>query len=297
MAPRKLTVQWIREKCTGESFSIGERHYRQGDVLSARIRHGVVTAQVTVSTTYEVRVPLVPTEGEHVCKCHGDGPGLCRHAVAVLLYALSNLESLLGEEKESGRSGTAFDAAFDGVPYGRLKEFMVSEMRKDAKMWRRFLTRVGTHVTGDYRDEMEAVYGEAYVDGVYDEKGREVKVRLGEFFEAAGMREREGNHDEAARIYAAISETVSENAYRQDDSSGIYNDYHDRAVRALAASMTRQPDGEQRRRNISYLVGRLRRERKDYLDFRNHYRAALRTVCAGAEDREYWRSLERSGKP
>ncbi|MDS0278516.1 SWIM zinc finger family protein [Halomicroarcula sp. S1AR25-4] len=75
----------IRERCTDAVFERGQ-NYRAKGRIGRLTRFGeVVTADVQGSRSYDVTVDLSTTAFEATCTCPYDGPGICKHVVAVLL--------------------------------------------------------------------------------------------------------------------------------------------------------------------------------------------------------------------
>lgn len=103
------------------------------------------------------------------------------------------------------------------VPLKDLQKFVESEIKKDAGVERRFLSRFGG-LDGaprvDYREQAETMF--AGVDYMTPHQNR---LRFGDFFRAAKARERQGQAAEAVRICLELSEAIRSNYNRVDDSA------------------------------------------------------------------------------
>ena len=319
MKAKKPTARQIRNLCTGESFEQGRHYYEQGMVASPRISDTVVIARVgsvtpnrrpdgslptggTVvislvgrgaggvknaervrapDTGHVVAAPLGSCDREHRCTCPYDGKGACSHAVAVLLYASDNFERMA---KDAKRRTSLIGVSLEGIVNEQLRDFLMSEMKRDEGLWKRFLARVETGVIRDYRAEIDAAYAK---DG--DRWGYRGGVNLSEFFMAAKANERCRNLAEAGRIYVDMADAIYANIVLSYSHGERYDDY-EKAIIGLVSCTIRQDRGSRgRRRCISYLLGMVAKAKID--DVVGICEDALCAVCPDRQDLEYLRDL------
>ena len=278
----KPTAQRISGMCTEAVFVRGQEYYKQGMVKSVRVSNGFITAHVVETEKYRVKASLLLGNPRHDCTCRYDGAGICEHIVAVLLYASENLAGLPrgGTGKKVGIKGV-----LNGASHAELREFLESAMARDKNLRKQFMAYFGADTRRNYREEMDAAYSRAYSTDVY-----EARVNLGEFFDAARMKEKGGSLDEAVRIYTDISEVVAANMERIYDSSGRYDRYFFKAVRGMTDCINGQSlEHQQKRVHISYLFERA--VSFDPPEFEECYQDALEGICTDRQDLEHWKSL------
>ena len=179
------------------------------------------------------------------------------------------------------------------VPLKDLQRFIESEIKKDAGVERRFLSRFGG-LDGaprvDYREQAEIMFAD--VDYMTPYQNR---LRFGDFFKAAKARERRGQAAEAIRIYLEVSEAIRSNYNRVDDSSGHYAEAFHKAVTEMAACIGRQKAGPEKRPHISYLHRQFLTSDLDMHE--GVYEQALISACTDRQDLEYLRGLNEQALP
>ena len=83
-----LTLDQIRQRCTGQSFERGSEYFRTG-AIGNPVLHGwtlAATCHGSDPTPYRVAVELMPmTITDTSCSCPYSGQGDCKHIVALLL--------------------------------------------------------------------------------------------------------------------------------------------------------------------------------------------------------------------
>ena len=277
--PKRPTVQMIREQSTGESFEAG-RDCLDGVVPSGMDR-GIARARVRDGETYDVTAFLGYGSGMHYCTCPHYGEDICRHIVAVLLYASKNFGRMNRDEEDGKETGDPFR----GLSAAQLESFLAGEMAREDGLRRRFLSRFGrTGMRPNIRAEIDGAYYQMGDAGVYG-----AELNFGDYLGAAEASAGRGDLDDAVRIYREISEAIYDNMDNVDDSNAYYNTTLGIAVEKMAACIVRQNlDHSRKRRHISYLHGRMVMD--DYGCDRE-YEDALRIVCTDEEDRAYLKGL------
>ena len=182
------------------------------------------------------------------------------------------------------------EGALEGASAERLREFLASEMRADARMRRRFVNRFGGRGTtsrAEFRAEIEAAYERTGDAGHFG-----AELDFGDFFGAAGADAERGDRDEAFWTCREISGAMSERMDDVDGPCGHYSTEHAMALDGMVDCMGKMgPGSGQRRPCIEYVYGRIIRDEYG-LDFQ--YAEALAGVCAGEADRRYLRGLRRA---
>ncbi|MCE2507929.1 MAG: hypothetical protein J4G04_01290 [Nitrosopumilaceae archaeon] len=179
------------------------------------------------------------------------------------------------------------------VPLKDLQRFVESEVKKDAGVERRFLSRFGG-LDGaprvDYREQVEIMFAD--VDYMTPYQNR---VRFTDFFRAAKARERQGQAAEAIRICLEVSEAIRSNYHKVDDSSGYYAEAFSKAVAEMAACIGRQKAVSEKRPHMEYLHRQFLTSDSDITE--GVYEQALINACTGRQDLEYLRGLNERALP
>lgn len=183
------------------------------------------------------------------------------------------------------------EGVLEGASAERLRAFPASEMRTDARLRRRFISRFGGRGTtsrAEFRAEIEAAYEQMGDAGHFG-----AELDFGDFFGAAGAGAERGDRDEAFWMYREISEAISEHMKDVDDSYAHYNTEHAMALDGMVDCMGAMgPGSGQRRPCIEYVYGRIIREEYG-LDLQ--YAEALAEMCSGGADRRFLREVRRAG--
>ena len=106
----------------------------------------IVTAVVRGSHDYDVRLDLAADEFDPYCSCPYDGPGVCKHVVAVLLRLRDDFPADASERVEA----VLADAETDD-----LREFLRDEFQSDPALLNRFLAQFGESPTHQCRRMVE----------------------------------------------------------------------------------------------------------------------------------------------
>jgi len=128
-----VTEDAVRDICTDAVFERGERYLAEGRIHEIHRVDTTVTAVVSGSRQYDVRVDLATGGFAPWCDCPYDGPGAC-NVVAVLLRCVDDPPS---------DNGDRLDAALGGADADELRAFLRDELATDTDLRDRFLARVG----------------------------------------------------------------------------------------------------------------------------------------------------------
>lgn len=207
----RISESQIRERCTDAVFERGE-NYRSEDRIGRLSRFGsVVTAAVQGTHSYDVRVDLSSETFEATCTCPYDGPGTCKHVVAVLLEVAE-----CPPDDERDRIETLLDDAGDDS----LRSFLLDELGRDPELRDRFRSRFDDdgHSVEEYRDDVDQLFDEHTVEYPVVTEA----IDFSHFFEQAEQYRTRDRYCEAATIYRAIAEGIETNENRIDAAYDHY---------------------------------------------------------------------------
>jgi len=207
-----VTEDAVRDICTDAVFERGERYLAEGRIREIHRVDTTVTAVVSGSRQYDVRVDLATDGFAPWFDCPYDGPGACKHVVAVLLRCVDDPPADEGE-----RLGTALNSA----DADELRAFLRDELASDADLRDRFLARVG-ELTSQSVDEHRTA-----IDRRFEETNPEYHVvfepiDFTQWFNLANEYHEQGRYASAATVYRALTESLDENMERID---GAYDHF------------------------------------------------------------------------
>jgi len=231
-----VTEDAVREICTDAVFERGEGYLAENRIREIHRVDNTVSAVVSGSRQYDVRVDLAADEFDPWCDCPYDGPGGCKHVVAVLLRCVDDLPP--GE-------GDRLDDALDAANPENLRAFLRDTLATDAALRERFFARFGESSTRSV-DELRAA-----IDRRFEETNPEYYVvfepiDFSEWFDLANEYRNQGRDAAAVAVYRALVESLDDNMERVD---GAYDHFSQAFTRALdgyvdcAAAADRQADG------------------------------------------------------
>lgn len=258
---------YVRERCTEAVFERGITYHEEGRIRRLSRFGRTVTARVRGSRVYEVRLDLSTYDPR--CTCPYDGPGDCKHAVAVLLELTDGLPPD-GTER--------IDSILEDARTEELRDFLRDEFVHDPRMRERFFAHFGETVetsAGGYRDEIDRLFGEHA-----DESGIVVEaIDFTPLTDLATRYRQHGNYRRAATIYRELARGIEENVRRVDAAYDHYQQTFREALDAYVRCLSTADLGlDERRAHVEFLSERAHTA-PDYL--REHYRDALDTVHDG----------------
>ena len=288
MGLTKPTISQIHELSTKQSFERGKEYYKNKCILSADITHDTISALVSGTHEYNVRISEDFGELNCYCTCPYNFEGICKHAVAVLLYSLDNFEQMLQDEIER-KAG--IDKLFFGISAKRLKEFLRNEMEYNDDLQIKFLDYFEKDYDiplKDYKSEINSLYRNT--DRRYGMVQYGYEIDFGKFNKIAKSKEKKGDYTEAAQIYQDMAEVISDNMECVDDSDGYYGECFSDALCKMSSCITMQILSHQEKQQyISYMFEKYIRNDPDY--FEEDYVSSLKQICTNKHDYTYWKSL------
>ena len=215
-----VTEDTVRDVCTDAVFERGERYRDEGRIHEIHRVDSTVTAVVSGSRQYNVRVELTTDGFAPWCDCPYDGPGACKHVVVVLLRCVDDLPPDKGDR---------LDAALDAADADELRAFLREELATDADLRDRFLARIG-EPTSRSVDELRTA-----IDRRFEETNPEYHVvfepiDFTQWFDLANEYRKQGQYAAAATVYRALAESLDDNMERVD---GAYDHFSRAFSRAL----------------------------------------------------------------
>ena len=210
----------VRDICTDAVFKRGERYRDEGHIREIHRVNSIVTAVVSGNRQYDLRVDIATDGFAPQCGCPYDGPGACKHVVAVLLRCVDDLPPDDGDQ---------LDAAVNGADADDLRAFLREELAANADLRARFLAHVG-EPTSQSVDELRAS-----IDRRFNETNPEYHVvfepiDFTQWFDLANEYREQGRYASAATVYRALVESLDDNMERVD---GAYDHFSRAFSRAL----------------------------------------------------------------
>jgi|AntRauTorcE11898_2_1112593.scaffolds.fasta_scaffold04506_1 uncharacterized Zn finger protein len=202
----------IRELCIDAVFERGQNYYDEGRIRDRRRVDDVVTATVEGSKLYDVTLSVSEPDFHPWCTCPYDGPGECKHVVALLL-------SLIDEMPED--EGERIDDVFDDIETSALQAFVREELARDDAMLDRFLAEFGVSSEKSheaYREDVVQLF-ENHTDEypvVFEAIDFSRLTDLGERYR------KQGNYSQAAAVYRGLVAGIDDNIELVD---GAYDHY------------------------------------------------------------------------
>jgi len=215
-----ITESAIRNLCTDTVFERGENYLAEGRIQQLSRFDETATAVVSGSRDYDLTLDLSAKEFDPQCSCPYDGPGVCKHVVAVLLRLADGLP-----DDESERIDTVLERA----DVDELRAFLREELRTDPSLCDRLLARFGESTTrsvDELRAEIDRLFEETNPDyGVVFEP-----IDLSELFDLAEEYRAQGEFRSATTVYRALVEGLDDN---MDLVDGAYDHFAQAFQRAL----------------------------------------------------------------
>ena len=215
-----VTEDVVRDICTDAVFERGERYLAEGRIHVIHRVDTTVTAVVSGSRQYDVGVDLATDGFAPWCDCPYDGPGACKHVVAVLLRCVDD---------PPPDDGDRLNAALDSADDDELRAFLRDELATDTNLRARFLARVGEPTRQTVNELRTAI------DRRFEETNPEYHVvfepiDFTQWFTLANEYREQGRDASAATVYRALVESLDDNMERVD---GAYDHFSSAFSRAL----------------------------------------------------------------
>ncbi|MBX0325415.1 SWIM zinc finger family protein [Halomicroarcula sp. F13] len=190
----------IRERCTEAMFERGQNYRTEGRIGRLTRFGDVITADVQGSQSYDVTVDLATTPFEATCTCPYDGPGICKHVVAVLLDVAEQPPDDEREQIERLLQDTDPDA---------LRSFLLDELARNPELRDRLRARLGDEhrSVDDYRADVDQLFDDYTVEYPVVTEA----IDFSHFLEQAEQYRSRGRYREAAIIYRALAEGIEAN--------------------------------------------------------------------------------------
>lgn len=202
----------VRDLCTEAVFERGEHYFDEGRIHDCTRIGDSITASVQGSELYDLRLSLDAPEFDPYCSCPYDGPGECKHVVAVLL---SIAEAMPPDE------GERIDEALAGAQMETLHDFLRAELARDSAMLDRFFARFGPVEETSHEEYREAV---THLFEAHTEYAPVVVTAI-DFSEITDQgdhyRER-GQYREAAAVYRGVVAGIDDNVSLVDAAYDHY---------------------------------------------------------------------------
>lgn len=196
-----ITEGMVRDRCTDAVFERGLDYRADGRIQHIERFDTAITAGVSGSRLYDVTVEAGGSNVDARCTCPYDGPGDCKHAVAVLLAVAADPPT-----DESER----IETVLDGVGGDDLRAFVIDMLAHDSTLRDQFLARFD-----DTPNESVEEY-RAEVDDLFDRHTEEYPVVVdaidfSRLFDAAEQYRERDRYPAAATVYRGLFEGIDDN--------------------------------------------------------------------------------------
>jgi uncharacterized Zn finger protein len=218
----------VRSLCTDAVFERGENYYTEGRIRD-RMRVGdTITATVQGSKLYDLTLSLSASDFDPRCSCPYDGPGICKHVVAVLLSVADEMPP--DTEKQ-------IDTTLTDIDKDDLQTFVRDELSRDSRMVDRFLARFGTGPEKSHTEYKKDV------DDLFEEHTNQypVVVEAIDFsqFTDVGEHYRErGRYRQAAAVYRGLVAGLDDNIHLVDAAYDYYARVFQEGLEAFVECVT-----------------------------------------------------------
>lgn len=207
----------IRNRCTDAVFERGQNYYQEECIQQIERFDNLVTAAVQGSKLYGITVECTKNDIETQCTCPYDGPGDCKHIVAVLLD--------LSTDPPTDESDKV-EALLNDVAADDLRVFVRDVLAAQPELRNQFLAQFGDEHKSveEYREEIGQRFDQHADPTVF------TAIDFSQFFEMAGRYRDRGRYLAAATVYRALFAEVDE---RFELIDGAYDHYAQTLQRAL----------------------------------------------------------------
>lgn len=252
----------VRDLCTDAVFERGMNYREEGRIRRLDRVGSSITATVQGSRRYELDLDLDAEGFDPSCTCPYDGPGECKHVVAVLLELKEGLP---------GDDAARIDPLVEDATPTDLREFLREALTQDPDLRERFLARFGESSGKSVEEYREGV------ETLFEEHTEEYPVVIeaidfSRFTDLAEEHRERGNYAEAATIYRALAVGIEENFARVDAAYDHYAGTFTAALDGYVECVAAADRDEERSRAVEFLSRRAT-SGVDYL--REHYERAL----------------------
>jgi uncharacterized Zn finger protein len=202
----------IRDICTDAVYERGENYYRENRIHDCTRVGDTFTATVQGSKLYDLTLSVAASDFAPRCSCPYDGPGACKHVVAVLLSLTEEMPPDEGEQ---------VDAALRSIDEDDLHSFVRDELAHNRRMLDRFLARFGPEPGKPYSEYQKDV------DDLFEEHTNQYPVVVDAIdfsqFTDIGEHYRErGRYRQAAAVYRGLVVGIDDNIHRVDAAYDHY---------------------------------------------------------------------------
>lgn len=209
-----LTEQAIRDRCADAVFERGQNYREEGRIQRIERFDDIITAAVQGSTLYDLTIEVGTSMINPRCSCPYDGPGDCKHTVAVLLDIMNDPPS---DERDR------VQAVLDDVADEELRAFVTDLLATRPELRDQFLARFDETDTAsksveEYRAEIE---------GLFDQHIDEYPVVIdaidfSRFFDIAEQYQERDHYQAAATVYRALFESIDDKIHLVDAAYDHY---------------------------------------------------------------------------
>lgn len=208
----RITDDTIRDLCTDAVYERGETYLSEGRIQQLSRFDDTIRATVRGSRDYDLHLDLATDGFTPHCSCPYDGPGDCKHVVAVLLRLKNDLPDDMTPRIES---------ILDDADAEELRKFLREELQSNPAFANRFFAWFGEPAAQSVTEIRSDI------DRLFDETNPEYPVvfdpiDFSEFFNLADRYREQGELQSAATVYRALVEGLDDNMEHVD---GAYDHF------------------------------------------------------------------------
>jgi uncharacterized Zn finger protein len=234
--PVTINKKTIRDRCTDAVFERGLNYYEEGHIQRIERFDTVITAVVRGSQLYDVTIEVRESDVDPRCTCPYDGPGDCKHVVAVLLEVAANPPT---DESERVKE------VLEGIANDELRAFVVDALTHTPELRDQFLARFGDTIgksAEEYRDEVDHLFEQHTEDYPVVVEA----IDFSRFFDVAERYRGRDRYLAAATVYRGLFEGIDDNIHLVDAAYDHYAEMFQSALDGYVdCVLATDPDPEQ----------------------------------------------------
>lgn len=207
-----IDIETIQDRCTDAVFERGQTYQKDNRIRRISRFDTVVAAEVRGSSLYTVTVEFVERGLNVHCTCPYEGPGDCKHIVAVLLETVSD---------DPPDKSNRIDEILDNRSKDELHSYLREVLSRNPQLCEQFLARFGEKTgksASEYREEVDKLFEtHSEGDGLVFEA-----IDFSRYFDLAEQYQNQDRYRTAAVIYRGLFEGIDDNIQRVDAAYDHY---------------------------------------------------------------------------
>ncbi|MCK4665801.1 SWIM zinc finger family protein [Candidatus Dependentiae bacterium] len=285
----KISLKMIKESCIDKIYYRGLDYYASGYVKNLKVQDNNITANVSGTRNYKVKITIDKGKIKANCECPYDWGGFCKHIIAVLLDVAENCSTL---KKDEEQQSDFINEILSKITLAELKDFLLDELDKNPTLKNHFEIRFSGKASNlgtvsDYKEMINRLCPES---GDWDEDSYSSYIDYSEVRDLAKKMVKTGNLQEVMKIYQAITEVIHERMEYGDDYIGSSEYEFEEALEKFAKCINKcKFKFEDKKKYIIYFFDKYYKEHTD--NFSKYYINSLKKICRKKQELRYWKEL------